>query len=227
MSSSERWTAPSLNEKSAVVERSGAPSSSGLVNTVPSGTPTLRQLELRREDLWAYFHHHRRLSHLKRRILTRARVQSDEAGPGHTVELATFTYRPGCTWSPRHIAECMKRYREQARRDSVHFRYEWVAELQTRRMSALTNDDGWGRDEAAYQCMHYHALIWAPPGYSWPKPDSQGWWRHGMTQVECADHPAAYLAKYASKGSGGFKMPKGCRLSGGGGLSPEGRREVA
>lgn len=202
------------------------PSSSGLVNTAPSDTRTFAQLL---EDTLgrAPFELKRRLSRLRRRTVTRARVQSQEAGEGHTVDMATFTYRPGCSWSPRHMAECIKRYREQARRDGVPFRYEWVAELQTRRMAALVNNDDWSMDDAACQCMHYHALFWAPCGYSWPKPDTRGWWPHGMTQVEAAQHPVSYLAKYASKASNGFKMPKGCRLSGGGGLSFAGRREVA
>lgn len=226
-------TAPNLPEGDpAQVPRGGTPASitgrlpPGLVHTASSDTPTFESL-LERPGSWEAFNLQRRLSRLRRRTLTRARVQAQEAGEGHSVQLATFTYRPGATWSRRHIAHCLKCYREQARRDGVHFRYEWVAELQTRRMGRLIGDEEWSLEKAAVQCMHYHALIWAPSGYVWPMPDNRGWWLHGMTQVEVARHPAGYLAKYASKGSGGFRMPKGCRISGGGGLSARGRSEVA
>ena len=160
----------------------------------------------------------RRLYRMRRRTLTRARVQAEEV-PTWPVHLITTTYRPGVEWSPRHIAECFKHYRKRAERDDVPLRYEWVAELQLRRMR--------NRAESARQCMHYHALVWQPPGYEFPFPDQVGWWRHGMTNCERATNPVGYIAKYASKGTEGEPLPRGARISGGGGISAAGRLEVA
>lgn len=157
---------------------------------------------------------------MRRRTITRSRLQVEElAGQPHLVHLVTLTYRPGCQWSPRHIASCVDAYRKQAARDGVRFRYEWVAELQLGRMRR--------RGESARQCLHYHMLLWQPEGYEYPYPDDRGWWPHGMTQVEVARNPVGYLAKYASKGTEGERLPWGARISGGGGLSPEGRKLAA
>lgn len=187
---------------------SSAPAAAGLVhygNKVHAG--------------WAAFEQLRRLSRLRRRTLTRARVQSEEVAAEHRAELATYTYAPGNEWQPQHIRACMKAYREQARRDGIEFRYEWVAELQLGRMRR--------RGETAAQCLHYHALLWTPLGYSYPHPDSRGWWPHGMSNVEVARRPVSYLAKYASKGNNEVeRLPRGVRISGGGGISALGRSVV-
>jgi hypothetical protein len=156
---------------------------------------------------------------MRRRTITRSRIQTEEVeaqGIPHLVHLVTYTYAPGHEWRAAHIAECVNAYRQQAARDGVPFRYEWVAELQLLRMRR--------RHETAAQCLHYHAIIWQPEGYEFPHPDTRGWWTHGMTKVEVARNPVGYLAKYASKGTEGEKLPRGARISGGGGLSPEGRK---
>lgn len=190
-------------------ERSEDARSPGLVYTVTSHPNT--------PDEWAAWDLTRRLLKMRRRTLTRSRVQAEEV-PTWPVHLITTTYRPGVEWSPRHIAACMHGYRQQARRDGVELRYEWVAELQLKRMR---------RGDSARQCMHYHALVWQPPGYEFPFPDQVGWWPHGMTNVERARNPVGYIAKYASKGTEGEPLPRGARISGGGGISLPGRLEVA
>ena len=169
-------------------------------------------------DEWAEWELARRLYRMKRRTITRARVHAEEV-PLWLVHLITFTYRPGAEWSPRHISECVKHYRRRAESDDVPLRYEWVAELQLKRMRT--------RGESARQCLHYHALVWQPPGYEFPFPDQVGWWPHGMTNVERARNPVGYIAKYASKGTEGEPLPRGARISGGGGISLPGRLEVA
>jgi hypothetical protein len=163
-----------------------------------------------------------RLAKMRRRTLTRSRVQSQEisslwADP--VCDFITLTYRPGDEWSPRHVAKLVNCYREQARRDGVEFRYEWCAELQLKRMRRT--------GESAREVMHYHILMWHPSNYSYPFPDQRGWWPFGMTNVEQARNPVGYLAKYASKGTEGESLPRGARVSGGGGLSELGRREVS
>lgn len=158
---------------------------------------------------------------MRRRTITRARIQTEEVeaialevGCPFYAELVTVTYAPGHEWRRHHIAETMDCYRKQAARDGIQFRYEWVAELQLGRMHR--------RGESAAQCMHYHAIVWAPEGYSYPHPDSRGWWPYGMSNVERAHRPVGYLAKYASKGTEGEALPKRARISGGGGLSAPG-----
>ena len=168
---------------------------------------------------WAKFEQMRRLSKMRRRTITRARLQTEEVaqtGVPSYVDLVTYTYAPGHRWNPQHIADCMRSYRKQAARDGVEFRYEWVAELQLKRMRR--------RGESAAQCLHYHAIIWQPEGYAFPHPDTRGWWTHGMTNTESARNPVGYLAKYASKGTEGEALPRGARISGGGGLSEHGRK---
>ena len=192
-------------------ERSSPAPSPGLVHTVTKRTFGA--------DQWAEFELARRLSKMRRRTITRARLQTEEvalSGVPSYVDLVTFTYAPGFSWSPSHIRDCMQCYREQARRDGIDFRYEWVAELQLKRMRR--------RGESAEQCLHYHAIIWQPEGYAFPHPDTRGWWEFGMTNVEAARNPVGYLAKYASKGTEGQALPRRARISGGGGLSEHGRK---
>lgn len=168
----------------------------------------------------------RRLSRMRRRVITRARLHAQEVPGPHHVDLVTFTYRPADEWDPGHLRACLHSYRKQAARDGLpYFRYEWVSELQLLRMRA--------RGESARHCLHYHAILWSPEGYSFPKPDARGWWPWGMTNVEVARNPVGYLAKYASKvgamdeSTGGPRLPRGCRISGGGGLSEVARQELA
>jgi hypothetical protein len=160
---------------------------------------------------------------MRRRTITRSRIQTEEVAQlaGHVgrnfyVDLVTLTYAPGHSWQPWHVTECVAAYRKQAMRDGVPFRYEWVAELQLKRMRR--------RGESAAECLHYHAIIWQPEGYAFPHPDTRGWWRHGMSNTEAARNPVGYLAKYASKGTEGEPLPRGARISGGGGLSDVGRK---
>lgn len=118
----------------------------------------------------------------------------------------TFTYRPGVDWQPRHLTECLKRVRHWVERRGVRFRYLWVAEQHKS-----------GR-------VHYHAIVWLPRGLSMPKPDKQGWWPHGFTNVQWARKGIGYLVKYATKTATSLiPFPKGCRLHGHGGLNSERR----
>jgi hypothetical protein len=200
--------------------RSGPPPSPGLVHTVTKQTRPPLSAVSPAED-WAAFELTRRLARMRRRTITRARLQAEEVhavDQAHQVELVTFTYAPGHAWRPQHIREAMDCYRQQSRRDGHPFRYEWVAELQLKRMRRT--------GESAAQCLHYHAIVWSMDGYTFPHPDTRGWWGHGMTNVEIARNPVGYLAKYASKGTEGEALPRGARVSGGGGLSDYGNKVV-
>jgi hypothetical protein len=116
--------------------------------------------------------------------------------------MVTLTYRDVSGWSPRHVSEFLQRVRVWLKRRGHTFRYVWVAELQQR------------------GAVHYHVLVWLPRGLTLPKPDKQGWWTHGSTNICWARKPVGYLCKYASKleSKAGEDFPPGARLHGRGGL---------
>jgi hypothetical protein len=127
-------------------------------------------------------------------------LQAD--GYRYRVGFVTLTYANDDDWQPGDIKELIRHYRLWAKRRGEPFRCVWVAELTKR-----------------YR-VHYHICFWLRCGLTPPKPDKQGWWRKGMTQVQWARRPVGYLVKYASKGldapsSGRF--PSGARLYGVGG----------
>ena len=210
---------PDANARVARV--AGGPAS-GLVNTVTSGPRSLSPLQW--QDYLS------RLSRMRRRVLTCARLHAQELdalGP-HYVCMHTFTYAPEYAWSPRHLSEALHCYRQQARRDGLpYFRYTWVAELQMARLLRYR--------ESVEHVLHYHLVLWCPEQYRFPKPDRRGWWKWGKTNVETARNAVGYVASYAVKLASQaellalasrVKLPQGCRVSGMGGLSEIGRREL-
>jgi len=158
----------------------------------------------------------RRFRRKARNVLTSARlIQSDlqRAAVRYRAAFVTLTYRPGVDPSPLHISHFLKATREWLRRRRHVFRYVWVAEI------------------GAFGRFHYHIVIWLPRGLTLPMPDKSGWWPHGMSKIEWARRPVAYLAAYESKIptdevrclAYSEALPKGARLSGFGGLPPAAR----
>jgi hypothetical protein len=123
--------------------------------------------------------------------------------------LLTLTYREIAGWRPKHISTLTNHLRTWAARRGFPLAYLWTSELQKR------------------GAVHYHLVLWLPKGVSLPKPDKQGWWPHGMTNIAWARKPVGYLAKYASKGDSVTEFPRGLRLHGRGGLNLEQRRFVS
>lgn len=119
-----------------------------------------------------------------------------QAGYRYRAGLVTVTYARDDEWEPNHIRELTHHYRRWFKRRGEAFRCIWVAELTKR-----------GR-------VHYHLVFFARRGLTPPKPDAQGWWRHGSSNCVWARRPVGYICKYASKGSGSGLFPKGCRLYG-------------
>jgi hypothetical protein len=117
--------------------------------------------------------------------------------------MITATYAPGVAWSPRHISGLVDRYQQWGKARGFKVPIVWVAEL------------------TKAGVVHYHLLIWLPRGYTPPKPDKQGWWRHGSTNCQWARSAVGYLAKYASKGGEASYFPPGLRLYGRAGYPPE------
>jgi hypothetical protein len=178
--------------------------SSGLVRLVTSDTPVVGRYAWLCEE-----QRRRRGLHMFKSLSCVGDMLMDErAEDGRRLARAflTFTYRPGVEWQPRHLTECLKRVRHWVERRGVRFRYLWVAEQHRS-----------GR-------VHYHAIVWLPRGLTMPKPDKQGWWPHGFTNVQWARKGIGYLVKYATKtATSPIPFPKGCRLHGHGGLSSERR----
>lgn len=126
----------------------------------------------------------------------------------------TLTYRNAEDWSPKHVAEYVNRLRQWAKRRKFQMPYTWVAELQGR------------------GALHYHLVVWVPRRFKVPTPDASGMWSFGSSNLRHVTGGCggvmAYLGKYMSKNtpSTAHQFPKGARMFGAGGLSPDDRREI-
>ena len=143
-----------------------------------------------------------------RRGVTSAADLIRDAYPGYYAAMITLTYERSDAWAPQHIKEFIRLCRQYSQRRGHPFPYVWVAEMQKR------------------GAIHYHVMIWLPRGVRLPKPDRQGWWKHGMSRIEKA-RSVGYLVKYASKGAEGPRLPESARMFGCGGLSKEQRNTRA
>jgi hypothetical protein len=156
-----------------------------------------------------------RIDRMRSMLLSRARlIQSRLASSGARWKAAflTATYADDQDdFDARQISILMKHIRRWAKRRGFTVPYLWVLERGEKR----------GR-------LHYHVVVWLPKGYSMPKPDKQGWWRFGSTNIQWARHaPVGYLAKYMGKGGpSDLPMPKGARLHGSGGMTAIERAKV-
>jgi hypothetical protein len=159
-----------------------------------------------------------RLSRLKRGTITAARLHQEAVTKGGfrgRWAFLTATYAEADAWKPRHLPELLDQIRKWLARRGHPMAYVWVAEIQPGRFRR-TGD----------AVVHYHIMLWLPRGLTLPKPDKQGWWRHGSTKIEWARNPVGYMAKYASKEDGPAKFPKGARIHGCGGLKGEQQQEA-
>ena len=123
------------------------------------------------------------------------RAVLEEGGHRYYAAFVTLTYALVCGWQPCHVSEYLDRLRKWCARRSVDLHYEWVMELQER------------------GAPHYHIVLWLPHGFKVPKPDDEGWWTHGYSNIKRATRPVGYLVKYVSKGNNSiYTMPRGARL---------------
>lgn len=122
----------------------------------------------------------------------------------------TLTYRDGGDWQRRHISEFLDNLRKWLGTRSARLMYAWVAELQKR------------------GALHYHLIVWVPRRLRLPRPDSSGWWPHGMSNIDTARNPVGYMVKYATKTRPEdlARLKKGVRLHGNGGHSPVSRVQL-
>lgn len=109
----------------------------------------------------------------------------------------TLTYADVSGWKPGHIKAFVAALRSYLARRKVPLLCVWVAELQKR------------------GAVHFHLIVWLPKGVMLPKPDEQGWWPHGMSNVQAhRNRGVGYLLKYLSKTNVYQCFPKGCRKFG-------------
>ena len=186
----------------------GAPDAAGVPAEAPGACQKFsqqRERETPRPAEILVSRHVQRLRRLRRAVQISAAEHVGALPPGFRwqAKFVTLTYRQVGDWSPSHVRDYLQRLRVWLRRRSVDLRYVWVAELQRR------------------GAVHYHLVVWVPFGLKLPLPDASGMWPHGLSNIEDARHPVAYLVKYASKGTpDGQAFPCGLRTHGFGGLPP-------
>lgn len=173
---------------------------SGLVNN--STSDTFPQFK---DGQFSINVHDARLRKMSKAVTTSASIHQDTIPSGYCAAMITLTYAADQDWSPYHIARFLKNARQWLNRRCITFQYVWVCELTKA-----------GKP-------HYHIVFWIPRRIRLPKPDQSGWWRFGSSRIEFARRPVGYLAKYASKGSAGQRLPKGARMYGAGGFTQSGR----
>lgn len=150
--------------------------------------------------------HRARLKRMRRSVLNASRcLVRARRGFRDRWLMVTLTYAESTLWDPKQLAAFFHRVRMWFARKGLKATYVWVLELTKR-----------GRP-------HYHVLIRLPVSVRLPRPDDVGWWPHGSTRTEQARGAVGYIAKYASKGGERADFPKGARLHGSAGLTPEGR----
>jgi hypothetical protein len=148
------------------------------------------------------------LPRLRRAIgfAARAHAVSEKGHRSDVPWMVTLTYRDGADWRGTHMTRCIDALRIWCKREGFACRYVWVAELQQR------------------GAIHYHLVLWVPQGVRIPHFDRKGWWPHGMTRSERANHATGYCMSYLKKGSHDGAFPKGSRRYGVGGLDHSLRR---
>jgi len=150
-----------------------------------------------------------RVRRCRRRVMTFSDLAGDAGRSGAVAGrwvFVTLTYAKVEDWCSGHVSEFLDCVRQWARRRKITVAYVWVAELQRR------------------GAVHYHLAFKLPKAYTLPKPDRQGWWKHGLSSVEAVRKSVRnYLSKYLSKQSERSEFPRGLRLCGMGGLPSDAR----
>lgn len=151
----------------------------------------------------------RRFGRMRRVLLTAGRLLVDQwKGSRHKWWMVTLTYRDDTEWRAGDISGLTKAMRAWLARRDLDARYVWCLESKERLSGARIGQ----------QRPHYHLLVQLPFGVSMPKPDRQGWWKHGLTQCVVARRAVGYLAKYASKAGCALAQFRGARSYGVSGL---------
>jgi len=152
-----------------------------------------------------------RISNLRKTVYN-VGMGVSETHPTYVPHFVSLTYREVDGWRSDHIKDFLKRIRVYLHRKGLKLIYVWVAELQKR------------------GALHYHLLIWLPPGVSLPKvgvgKNRRGWWTHGFADQRKIHTGVGYLMKYLSKDESKHSFPKGVRIYGYGGVEPVVKQRV-
>lgn len=154
--------------------------------------------------------HRQRTAKCRKSLLNAARLVVKDMQSRKTrfkAAMYTLTYKNIEDWKPGHISEYIRHVRQYLAVRGHDTTGIWKTEIQER------------------GAVHYHVIFWLPKGVSLPKPDKQGWWKHGMTKSEWLRNGYGYVAKYISKDENKL-MPKGARMFGLLGLSKDQKREI-
>lgn len=128
----------------------------------------------------------RKLGQFFRMTTDEVRYAHNRNGRGVLVpSLITLTYPDNSVWQPEQITGFINNLRNYASREwGISLRYAWVAESTKRGV------------------IHYHVVVWQPRNKRFPKPDKQGWWPHGSSEIAGVRKGVGkYLMKYLTKGS--------------------------
>ena len=123
-------------------------------------------------------------------VIRTAGLVNERLNKTHWPLFFTLTYRDPGEWESKQISRFIDNYRVFVRRNGYpdeKLVYLWVTEKNPNR-----------------EGVHYHGVIWIRKGLRPPKPDNQGWWKYGWTNVQKARSPAGYLAKYLFKSQHNF-----------------------
>ena len=174
-------------------------------------TPKNQSLRSRQLHIVTFQPGPHRVARMKRSVLTTARLMAEMpdqvSGRPDRMAMLTMTYADDQEWQPDDVVRTIRLARSFSRERDFSLVYLWVLEMTKR-----------GRP-------HYHMALKLPATLKLPKPDDAGWWTKGMTRIEYARHPVAYMAKYLSKVDARDYYPKGARMHGCGGLSKDAKRE--
>lgn len=161
----------------------------------------------------------RRVKRLKRSVWASGHLHgiADKGSRPPVCWFVTLTYRNADDWRANHVRQGIDLYRKWCKNLGIHCRYTWVAEIQPKRL-----------ERTGESAVHYHLLVWLPRGVNMPQWDRSrakrsAFWPHGMTNTQKAKAGVGYLMKYLSKLGELTRFPKGLRLYGIGGLTPQAR----
>jgi|GEM_PF-2269126 len=158
-------------------------------------TPKNQSLRSRQLHIVTFQPGPHRVARMKRSVLTTARLMAEMpdqvSGRPDRMAMLTMTYADDQEWQPDDVVRTIRLARSFSRERDFSLVYLWVLEMTKR-----------GRP-------HYHMALKLPATLKLPKPDDAGWWTKGMTRIEYARHPVAYMAKYLSKVDARDYYPKG------------------
>lgn len=183
-----------------------SPSSDGIVVLTPASVRQFAELVKKIETSPATSCRKRRNAarkKLKRVIQEQQRYAKTN---GFRAVALTLTYRNAELFSAKHISAFLDTLRRALKRLGHVMPYAWVLESGSH--------------------VHYHLILWLPCGFTLSYAKLAKWWPWGSTWLEFCRSVKAW-ACYICKFDSIFKLPKGARVYGYGGLDEPGRLAIS